>query len=334
MTISVKSRSTLIPAAGLLAAVLCVAGCKSKPAPVDDATLNNAVQTRISNDAALGGQPIQISTANGVVTLSGTVDSDAARSLAANDAMQIPGIRVLNNTLTVQTPTPVAETPLPTPAPAPKPAKPSAVHTPPPPPPSPYKQAPAPITQAAPQYVPPPPPAKPVIRTVTLAAGSILPVRTTEAMDSGTTQPGSAFHGVLAADVTDTNGNLAFPAGTPVTGQVTDAKDAAHFKGASFLSLQLTTVSFHGERVAVSTEPYSQEGKARGKNTAEKVGGGAAVGAILGGIFGGGKGAAIGAASGAAVGGGANAVTKGQQVSIPSESIVRFRLTNPVSVTR
>ena len=79
---------------------------------------------------------------------------------------------------------------------------------------------------------------------------------------------------------------------------------------------------------------YTLTGKGRGKNTAEKVGGGAAVGAILGGIFGGGKGAAIGAAAGAGVGAGANAVTKGQEVSLPSESIVRFRLTNAISITR
>jgi len=74
------------------------------------------------------------------------------------------------------------------------------------------------------------------------------------------------------------------------------------------------------------------EGKGRGKNTAEKTGGGAAVGAILGGIFGGGKGAAIGAAAGGGVGAGANAVTRGQQVQIPSETVVRFKLSGPVTV--
>jgi len=62
------------------------------------------------------------------------------------------------------------------------------------------------------------------------------------------------------------------------------------------------------------------------------VGGGAAVGAILGGIFGGGKGAAIGAAAGGGLGAGANAVTKGEQVQIPSESLIRFRLTNAIAL--
>ncbi|MDR3737279.1 MAG: BON domain-containing protein [Acidobacteriaceae bacterium] len=333
----VKNRYTLVAAVGVFALAISVAGCKKTAAPVDDATLNNAVQTKISSDAALGGQPIQISTANGVVTLSGTVDSDAARSLAANDAMQVPGIKVLNNNLTVQQAS-AAPMPMPMEAPAPAPApskssKKTSAAAQAPAPSSPYKQAPAPIVQNN-TPPPPPPPSRPAIRTITLSAGSVLPVRTTEALDSGTTQSGSAFHGVLAADVTDANGNVAFPAGSPVTGQVVDVKDAAHFKGSSYLSIQVTHVGFHGDRVPVSTEPYAVEGKGRGKNTAEKVGGGAAVGAILGGIFGGGKGAAIGAAAGGGLGAGANAVTKGQQVSIPSESIVRFRITNTVSVTR
>jgi len=336
MISQVKHRYTLVAAAGVFALAISLAGCKKTVAPVDDATLNNAVQTKISNDAALGGQPIQISTANGVVTLSGTVDSDAARTLAANDAMQVAGIKVLNNNLAVQSASaaPMAQMPMATPAPAvtsTKSKKPSASA--PPPPQSPYKQAPAPIVEHAQTPPPPPPPAKPVVRTITLASGSVLPIRTTEALDSATTQPGSVFHGILAADVTDANGNVAFAAGAPVTGQVTDVKDAAHFKGSSLLTVQVTSISFHGERIGVSTEPYSVEGKGRGKNTAEKVGGGAAVGAILGGIFGGGKGAAIGAAAGGGLGAGANAVTKGQQVQIPSESIIRFRLTSSVSVT-
>jgi hypothetical protein len=54
------------------------------------------------------------------------------------------------------------------------------------------------------------------------------------------------------------------------------------------------------------------------------------VGAILGGILGGGKGAAIGAAAGGGVGAGANTVTRGQQVQIESETVVRFKLSDPI----
>jgi hypothetical protein len=109
-------------------------------------------------------------------------------------------------------------------------------------------------------------------------------------------------------------------------------QEAAHYKGSSLLTVELTSINRRGEKLAITTEPYSVEGKGRGKNTAEKVGGGAAVGAILGGILGGGKGAAIGAAAGGGVGAGANTITRGEQVQIPSESLIRFRLTNSLAL--
>jgi hypothetical protein len=105
-------------------------------------------------------------------------------------------------------------------------------------------------------------------------------------------------------------------------------QEAAHYKGSSLLTVELTSINRRGQRLTVNTDPYSVQGKGRGTNTAEKVGGGAAVGAILGGIFGGGKGAAIGAAAGGGVGAGANTVTRGEQVQINSESLIRFNLTN------
>jgi hypothetical protein len=109
-------------------------------------------------------------------------------------------------------------------------------------------------------------------------------------------------------------------------------QEAAHYKGNALLSVELTNINPRGEHIPVSTDTFTKEGAGRGKNTAEKVGGGAAVGAILGGILGGGKGAAIGAAAGGGVGAGANTVTRGQQVQIPSETLVQFRLTNSIAV--
>ena len=83
----------------------------------------------------------------------------------------------------------------------------------------------------------------------------------------------------------------------------------------------------------MSTEDVTQSSKAGiGKNrrTAEMVGGGAVLGTLLGAIAGGGKGAAIGAAAGAAVGGTAQVLTKGKQVKVPAETILRFQLDRPI----
>jgi hypothetical protein len=176
-----------------------------------------------------------------------------------------------------------------------------------------------------------PPPPQPVFHNVTVQAGTPLSIRITESLDSQTAQSGDSFSGVLTREL-DADGYLVLPAGAAVSGRVVEAKDATHFKGSSLLSIQITSVRRHGDLISVSTEPYTLEGKGRGSNTAEKVGGGAVVGAVLGGIFGGGKGAAIGAGAGAGGGAAIQGFTRGQQVVIPSEIALRFRLASPLTV--
>jgi len=319
-----------------------VAGCKKKTAaPLDDAGLNTLVQSKLTSDPNLNGQSIQSSVAGGVVTLSGNVSSDAARTSATVDAAQIAGVKTVVDNLAEQAPAAAAVAIPPAPAtPQPyapvasakgkKPA-PYAASAPLPPPP-----AAAPIVRNTPaqeQYVakvPPPPPA-PVVHNVTVPAGTTIPVTITQTLSSATSKQGDRFSGVISNDVM-VGGMVVLAQGTPVTGHVDDVQDAAHFKGSALLSISLSAIDRKGTHIEVSTESYAQKGAGRGKNTAEKVGGGAAVGAILGGIFGGGKGAAIGAAAGGGLGAGANGVTRGQQVEIPSESVVRFRLTDPIAV--
>ena len=349
-----RATSVLLPTLAL-SLVIIASGCKTTAAPPNDASLSTAVQSRITSDGALANEPIQAAVQNGIVTLNGTVSNPAARSLAANDAAQVTGVRTVVNNLTVapqhaaltppvllpQAPPPApAQTPKPATKPTPpKPAKtvqkptitqPEISQYGPPPPPAAEIERPAPPVIAAPPPPPPPPP-PPAFKTVTIAAGDSIPVRITQTLDSATTQQGDTFTGVVATDVI-IDGLVALPQGTPVTGRVSEVHEAAHYKGSSLLTIELTNISRKGERIPVVTEAYSKQGEGRGKNTAEKVGGGAAVGAILGGIIGGGKGAAIGAAAGGGVGAGANTVTRGQQVQIPSESLVRFTLTNAIAV--
>ena len=70
----------------------------------------------------------------------------------------------------------------------------------------------------------------------------------------------------------------------------------------------------------------------RSKGTAETVGAGAGLGAIIGGIAGGGKGAAIGAIAGAGAGGVARAAKKAEKITFPSETVLSFRLEEPLTV--
>jgi hypothetical protein len=341
------SISRAILAATALTIAFGLAGCKSSAPATDDAGLSAALQSRIAGDSALSNEPIQSSVQKQVATLNGTVSSEAARSLAAADAAQVPGVKTVVNNLTVQSPapavadaTPPPSTPPPAlpPPPAPKPKQPAAIKQ----KSAPVIRQPAPAESPAPQvadaappppprHEPPPPPPPPAFRNITLAPGTTLPIRITQTLDSATTQQGETFTGTVAADIVS-DGVVVIRTGTPVTGRVVAVQEAAHYKGSSLLTVELTAIKRHGENITVNTEPYSVQGKGRGKNTAEKVGGGAAVGAILGGILGGGKGAAVGAAAGGGLGAGANTITRGQQVQITSETLIRFNLTNTLSL--
>jgi hypothetical protein len=88
----------------------------------------------------------------------------------------------------------------------------------------------------------------------------------------------------------------------------------------------------NGQTYPLSSGDYEVSGKSRGANTATKVGGGAALGAVIGAIAGGGKGAAIGAGVGAGAGTAVQVVTKGDQVHVPSETLLEFTLDQPVSL--
>jgi len=104
--------------------------------------------------------------------------------------------------------------------------------------------------------------------------------------------------------------------------------------GQSVLVLQLDSIALGSRTYNIQTDQYKKQGSSRGKNTAEKVGGGAIIGGIIGAIAGGGKGAAIGAAAGGGVGGGVQAATKSQQIKLPSETVLNFTLQAPVTVVK
>jgi hypothetical protein len=359
-------------AIGVISVTLLVgAGCKksdntaAQPGPRNDQQVANDIQAKINAETALNGQDIQVGVQNGVATLNGTVSDNASRALAANDSGTVAGVKTVINNLTVQSQTQAAATQPQAPVPPPiAPSKPPAPHRdrdsdpkghrhhdpdanagnggnyPPPPDqgndqvaqqqaPPPPQAAPEPVQTVAP---PPPPPPRPVAKTVTIPAGTVVPIRITETLDSAHAQANDAFHGSLAGDLI-VDGMIAVPQGSPIVGRVIDAKDAAHFKGSSLLSIELTQLNARGHEIPVVTDAYSKEGQGRGKNTAEKAGGGAALGAIIGALAGGGKGAAIGAAAGGGLGAGVNGVTRGQQVQIETESLVNFRLQSPVTVT-
>ncbi len=341
-----KARPSLFFRIAPLVAILAVAiACTKAP---KDAQVTSDIQSKLGADSGLQNKQLTVQAANGTVTLSGTVDSDAQREAAAKYAASEPGVKQVINNLQVtgmaSTAAPAAE---PEPAPAETtPARPSK------PSPSakarhhrsesqdqmaqsaaPQRPADAPSQPAPPQQAASaPPPAPPEPQKVTVPSGTALPVRLVDTIDSATAQTGDTFHATLDAPIA-VDGDVIIPAHYEVEGHVVNAQASGKFAGRALLDLQLDRIKVADKWYNIHTDDFKQETGSRGKNTAEKVGGGAIAGAILGGIFGGGKGAAIGSVAGAGAGGGVQAASKKPDIKLSSEKILTFTLQAPVTVT-
>jgi hypothetical protein len=158
--------------------------------------------------------------------------------------------------------------------------------------------------------------------------GTDVVVRTEENIDSTNTQTGQLYRCVITEGVSDAAGGMAIPAGSSgqlLIRQVTTG-GAVH---SPELVLDLYSVTVDGKQFRVVTsnvDESNNRGVGKNRRTGEFLGGGAAIGALMGGIFGGGKGAGIGALSGAGGGALTQIFTRGKQVQVPAESVLRFRL--------
>ncbi|HEY2114584.1 MAG TPA: BON domain-containing protein [Candidatus Angelobacter sp.] len=342
----------------LVSLALFAVGC-SRIGTRPDAQVASDVQNKINGDSNIPDKQLNINANNGVVTLTGTVASDAARNAAANDAAQVEGVKTVVNNLEVapssaaadqnaqqqyqqqqnqgnfNPPPPVREARRPSPS-----SRTRSSHT------SSSTSAGASGDNGLRTTVPaesssgssndsasntpstPPPP--PVPQKITVPAGTQLSIRLNDEVNSEKAQVGDVFHGSLSSPVA-IDDQTVIPTTADVEGRVVDVKSAGRFAGQSVLTLELTKLTMNGKSYSLQTSQWTKSGNGRGKSTAAKVGGGAAVGAVLGGIFGGGKGAAIGAAAGAGAGTGVSAATKGQQIIQRPEAIIAFKLQGPIT---
>ena len=346
------------------AGVAAMIGCSERP---DDQKIVTTIQAQLQKDDAVSGE-VSVESLLGTVTLNGHVSTEAARRLAAREAAAAPGVKQVINNLTVteaveaeaaparkgrearharepresrepreareraprpsakrdivalNTAPPADSAPVPAPAAAPTPAPvpapvPGGAREP---------ERFAPVTPSAPAA--PPAPTK-----YTVPEGTTLTVRLVDTIDSSKNKPGDTFRATLNAPIR-VDGDVAVPAGADVEGRIVDASNAGRFTGHSELKLELTKLTVHGNVYELQTADYDRADKGRGKGTAETVGGGAAIGAIIGAIAGGGKGAAIGTVAGGGAGGAARGVKGGKSMKFPSESVLSFRLQQPITV--
>ncbi len=155
--------------------------------------------------------------------------------------------------------------------------------------------------------------------------GTKLTVRLIDTIDSSVNKVDDIFHASIDVPVI-VDGKEIVPKQAAVEGRVVAVESAGHFTGRSELGLVLTKITVGSNVYNVRTQALAKEGSSRGVRSAVIIGGGAAAGALIGALAGGGKGAAIGGAAGAGAGAGVQALTKGEQVRFPSETVLEFAL--------
>lgn len=168
-------------------------------------------------------------------------------------------------------------------------------------------------------------------RRITVPAGTRILIRMVDSIDSTKQTKGYRFTATLETNL-QAEDSIVAPRGSTLYGRLAEASSAGRMSGSSELILELTDIVINGTTYPLLTSTYEVKGKGEGGNTAKKVVGGAGLGALIGGLAGGGKGAGIGALAGAGAGTAVAASKKGQQLQIPSETLLEFRLQQPVSL--
>jgi BON domain len=328
-------RKNKIGVLALMLALTMGVSCSRFGKPSDEA-IATEIKAKMFSEPALKVATVDVVSNHGEVTLTGQVPDDAARLAAYKIASETKGVSRVNDQMSVATAQITAPPPA-TPAPEAAPPKRQAraknaersqrtAAT------SPANSAAEPMTAGAAPAATPPPPPPPQPVTVTVPANTILTVRTIDSIDSKTNQAGQMFKASLDAPIVVDN-RVIVPSGADAYVKLVNAKSAGKVTGRSELSLELASVVFEGKTYNVVSSDVKQSGTSRGKQSAERIGGGAALGALIGAVAGGGKGAAIGAAVGGGAGTGVQVFTHGQQVKIPSETRLDFTLQQPLEIT-
>lgn len=331
--------------------------------PRTDGQIEMDVVHALDASAALKNDLITAATIQSEVTLSGTVSSDASKQLAESIAAHVDGVTKVHNNLTVgnpgaeaqnlqpapdtqempdadQTPAQQQMANLPPPGPAPQQTQnesqapapyPQQQGAYPPPPPRPQYRSPQ-YAQNPPQY-PPAPQYAPASGPVTLPAGTLLQLRTSEPVDSKRAKDGEPVQFMVLQDVT-MGGVLAIPRGAVVHGVVTESKNVGSGKlgGSSQLALALTSLDLGGRNYPLESDQFKVRAPNKAGQTVGNALTGGVIGTIIGCAVGRGAGCAIGAGSGVAAGTAIGAAEPGPRAWIPAEALVTFHLKAPITV--
>jgi outer membrane murein-binding lipoprotein Lpp len=262
------------------------------------------------------------------------VDQAKSQATSTNTPQQVQYVDSDGNTITKTVEPPAAQ--------GQQPAV-STLTTPPPPGPKPHSTDPVitPLNSAAQGAPMQGPDGQPVAQpsqpgqapsvSVQVPAGTELAIRIDQRISVKTSEAGDHFNGNVVEPVS-ANGTVVIPSGTPVSGRVEEAHHGGHFRGRSVLELRLTAMTLNGYEYPLDTHDTVRSRKGKGRRSAGIIGGMTGAGMLIGGLATGGVGLAIGAAAGAGGGTAIAGLTGNHNLDIPAESIVHFRLADPLVV--
>ncbi|MCL5005985.1 MAG: BON domain-containing protein [Acidobacteria bacterium] len=294
----VVASGVLLFGAGRLAATPQASGA------ISDSAITTAIQAKLFEDPVLKTQDIHVSTQQGVVTLTGTVQTELQRAAVDRIASTQPGVVKVIDSLSVGETAPDTNSgsaQMQYPAPAESDTQ-NSFST-------------AGVSQN--QVVPP---------TLTLPAGTLITVRLTQELSSNRNQPGDTFTATLAEPLV-VNGWVVMRRGQTVVGHVALVRKGGRVKGVSEMGLELNQITLvNGQQLPIRTRLVeASAGPSHGRDI-EAAGTTTGLGAIIGAIAGGGEGAGIGAAAGAAAGVAGVLLTRGRPTVIMPETLLTFRL--------
>jgi hypothetical protein len=193
----------------------------------------------------------------------------------------------------------------------------------------------APVEPELPPALPeePPPPPAPEFIDLVIPTDAVLGLQIDRTITSELARVEDKVSARVVRDVR-VGDRVAIPAGSLVSGSVTEVDRGGKMKGKARLAVRFHTVTLaDGAVLAIRTDAVVREGQSPAGETAAKVGGAAVGGAILGAILGGGRGAAIGAGIGAGAGTAAAMTNDRNAATLPAGTSVTVRVEQPVTVT-
>jgi hypothetical protein len=151
-----------------------------------------------------------------------------------------------------------------------------------------------------------------------------------DSISSERNDAGQVFRGWLAAPVR-LNRDIVLPQGSTAFVRLLNVERAGDVTGRDELTLALDRIVTPSGRVySVRSNIVEFRGRSQGKRTAKNAGIGGLIGGGVGALFGGGTGALVGGTVGAGAGVLHSATTHRRPIFIGSESLVNFRLAQPI----